>query len=114
MKMSFQKEVSNRLFQISSSDIATGYDFLKSYSDVFGLAKDRISKGRWAFPINKAQASTQVGDHLFFKLDTANLEGFLNIEVPTIEESLEFTFKRLGGISSSNKKPDQGEGVKFI
>lgn len=114
LKMNFDKGVSNRLFQISSKDIGSLYDFTKFYSEVFDVNADRITKSRWPFPMNASQTSTQVGEQLFFNLDTENVEGFLNIELPTIKESLEFTFQRLKGIKKIRGRESSGEGIKFI
>lgn len=114
IKMCIDKKVTNRLFQVSSSDIGTLYDFAKSYCEVFSASKDLISKGRWPFPMNHTQSTTQVEDQLYFKLDTANLEGFLNINLPTIKESLQFTHGRYGGITQGKKKSQASEGIKFI
>ncbi|MCR9204957.1 MAG: hypothetical protein NXH75_10290, partial [Halobacteriovoraceae bacterium] len=115
IKMTIEKNVTNRLFQVSSKDIGTLYDFSMAYANVFGLGKDRFSKGKWSFPINQTQSTTAVEEKLYFKLDTGNIEGFLNIELPSIEDSLRLTFNRFGGIPQTNKqKNSSGEGVKFI
>jgi len=113
MRMCFDKDVKNRLFQVSSSDLSNVYEFAKTYGEIFGLAKDRISKTRWPFPYNASATNTQVGDQLYFKMDTANIEGFLNIELPSIKDSLDFTFNRLNG-QTSKKSKGAGDGVKFI
>ncbi len=114
LKMNFDKGVSNRLFQISSSDIGSIYDFAKFYAEVFDVNTDRVSKTRWPIPLNASQTSTAVEDQLYFNLDTENVEGFLNIELPSIKESLEFTFQRLKGLKKVGGKESSGEGIKFI
>ena len=113
MKMCFDKDVSNRLFQVSSSDVCNTYEFAKSYGEVFGLSQDRITKARWPFPYNASATTTQVGDLLYFKMDTANIEGYLNIELPSVKDSLAFTFDRLHG-QVAKKNKSAGDGVKFI
>lgn len=114
IKMCFDRKVTNRLFQVSSTDIGTLHTFAKNYCEIFGAGKDLVSKGRWPFPMNKTQSTTQVEDQLYFKLDTANLEGFLNINLPSIKESLEFTYQRFGGHGHSKKNSQATEGIKFI
>lgn len=114
LKMCFDTGVSNRLFQVSSKDTNTIYDFTKTYAEVFGESADIISKSRWAFPVNQTQSSTQVGEKLFFRMDTANIEGFLNIELPTIKESLELSFKRWGGVTKTGGNTSSSDSVKFI
>ncbi len=114
LKMNFDKGVSNRLFQISSKDIGSVYDFAKHYAEIFDVNADRVSKSRWSIPLNASQTSTSVGDQLYFNLDTENVEGFLNIDLPTIKESLEFTFHRLKGLKKVRGRESSGEGIKFI
>ena len=114
LKMCFDKKVSNRLFQVSSNDICTLYDFSKFYAKSFNISPDIFSKGRWAFPLNQGQSTTPVENKLYFSLDTANLEGFLNINLPSIEESLAFTFERLGGQTAKSQSSQASEGIKFI
>ncbi len=114
IKMSFDSGVTNRLFQVSSSDIGSLYDFCLHYSEVFDVAKDRFSKGRWSFPYSKSATTSQVGEQMYFKLDTSNIEGFLNVNLPSIKESLQFTYQRLGGILTKKGVGKGSEGVKFI
>jgi len=114
LKMNFDKGVSNRLFQVSSSDIGSIYDFSKQYAEIFDASSDRISKSRWPLPLNASATSTNVEDQLYFNLDTENIEGFLNIELPSIKESLEFTFHRLKGVRKTTGCDRSGEGIKFI
>lgn len=114
LKMNFDKGVSNRLFQVSSSDICSIYDFTKYYAEIFDASSERISKSRWPLPLNASATSTNVDDQLYFNLDTQNVEGFLNIELPSIKESLEFTFQRLKGIKKSTGRERSREGIKFI
>lgn len=114
LKMCFDKKVSNRLFQVSSSEICSLYEFAKKYARAFNTSEDIFSKGRWAFPLNQGASTTQVESKLYFSMDTANIEGFLNINLPTIDESLAFTYERLGGQTNESKSSQATEGIKFI
>jgi dTDP-4-dehydrorhamnose reductase len=114
LKMCFDKKVSNRLFQVSSNNICSLYEFSKFYAKSFNTSPDIFSKGRWAFPLNQGQSTTPVENKLYFNLDTANLEGFLNINLPSVEESLAFTFERLGGQVAKSRASQASEGIKFI
>ncbi|MDC1173769.1 sugar nucleotide-binding protein [Bacteriovoracaceae bacterium] len=111
MKICFDKGVQNRLLQVTTSDTMNHYEFAKTYCEVFGESADLISKAKWALPVMQGSGT---GSTLRYKLDLANIEGFLNIEMPTIKESLEFTYKRLNGDESSKGKSSKGEGVQFI
>ncbi|MBK23682.1 MAG: hypothetical protein CME70_06720 [Halobacteriovorax sp.] len=113
IKICFEKEVKNRLFQVSSRDIMTAYDFAKSYADIFHLDKGMISKGKWKYPIIKGMGGSS--DKYFLQMDISNIEGYLSIKLPTVKESLAFTFKRLNGsFEKENKTESKGEGIKFI
>ena len=50
-----------------------------------------------------------------FKLDVVNAEGVLKIKMPTIRESLEFTYNRLHGEKVVGKLVrNRGDGISFI
>jgi dTDP-4-dehydrorhamnose reductase len=50
-----------------------------------------------------------------FKLDIINIEGVLKIKMPTVRESLEFTYSRFKGEKNITKKvKNKGDGVSFI
>jgi len=114
LKMSFKKNVSNRLFQLSSKDSITHYEFAKLFANVFEEDSHLISKGRWKFPIvvqGKKMVSSQ---EMFYRMDTLNVESFLNIDIPSVKESLEFTFKRLNGVKKTNFQNTETTGVTYI
>lgn len=116
LKICFEKEVKNRLFQISSTDMMTVYGFAKEYARIFGDNSNFIDKGKWAFPILASQAATHVADNFLYELDVSNIEGFLNVKMPSIEESLNYSFNRFKGVkkSSSGAGAKKGDGVNFI
>lgn len=113
LRICIEKNVSNRLLQVSSKDISTHHTFAKLYSKVFKSQEDLIARSKWPLPLNKRG---NTNDNLTFQLDISNIEGYLNIDMPTIEESLEFTLRRLKGnsVDTAGKKSGRGEGVKFI
>jgi dTDP-4-dehydrorhamnose reductase len=115
IKICFEKEVKNRLFQVSTTDIMTPFEFANAYCEVFQQGKANISKGKWKYPLLKGASGVDGGDKFFLQMDISNLEGFLSIKLPSIEESLAFTFKRLNGSKAKeNKKESKGEGIQFI
>lgn len=115
MKICFDKEVKNRLFQVSSKDIMSAYDFANAYAETFNHNKEMITKGKWNYPVVKGMGGAYASDKIYLQMDISNLEGFLSIKLPTVKESLEFTFKRLDGASDKDhKKESKGEGIKFI
>lgn len=113
IKMSFEKRVTNRLFQVCSEDVTTYYKFAQEYCKIFDEGADLVSKGKWPFPYSTSGSSSFI-ENLTYQMDISNLEGYLRVKMPTIKESLEFTLKRLHGGQSKSKKGSQGEGIKFI
>ncbi|OUR93100.1 hypothetical protein A9Q84_21595 [Halobacteriovorax marinus] len=115
LKITFEKNVKNRLFQISSTDLATPYEFSKYYCETFNESPSLVQKGRWKYPILASAATVPSGENILFKLDVSNIEGFLNIKLPSVKESIEFTFNRFKGVSKSGRSSaNKGEGVTFI
>lgn len=115
LKITFEKDVKNRLFQISSNDMATPYEFAKYYCEIFSESPALAQKGRWKYPIMATAATIPEAENIRFNLDISNIEGFLNIKLPSVKESLEFTFKRLNGVSKAGRSSaTKGEGVTFI
>lgn len=115
MKICFEKEVKNRLFQISSRDIMTVNDFANAYADIFHQDKNMIAKGKWRYPLLKGMGGGSAADKVFLQMDISNIEGYLSIKLPSVRESLAFTFKRFhGSIEKDRKTENKGEGIKFI
>ena len=87
-------EVKNRIFQLSSSDVMTLHEFAKTYADIFTEEESLISSGKLRFPVTKDfTSSAEDIDHVYH-IDNVNLEGFLDLKMPSIKESLIFTFKK--------------------
>jgi len=86
------QNVTNRLFNVGTQNIMTRYEFAKLYAGRFKKDESLIQKGSGHFPtINKSDSTVPYKFHLA----TTNVEEFLNMQMPTIEDSLEFTYKRL-------------------
>lgn len=114
IKIAFDKEVKNRLFQVSTKDILSPYEFAQIYAEVFGQDKSMIHKGKWSYPVLRGLGSS-ISEKLFLQMDMSNIEGFLSIKLPSIKESLEFTYTRLNGPTDKNKKSsNKAESIKFI
>lgn len=114
MDMCFEQAASNRLYQVSSKDVMSPYQFAKTYCNVFSESDSLIVRGRWFFPYVVTATSNYGGGELYYKLDVKNIEGYLNIKMPSIEESLKFTHKRFGGVEKGSKRTINGGGVTFI
>lgn len=115
LKMCIDKNVSNRLIHFSSQDTMTNFGFAKLYCEIFNESDGLINVGKWQLPIAKGTNVEKLEEHLHFKLDVLNIEGLLKIKMPTIRESLEFTYKRLNGTKQINKSvTNKGDGISFI
>lgn len=115
LKICFEKNVKNRLFQISSNDTVTFNEFVKEYCSTFSESTGLVQKGRWPFPFMAAAATVPDSDKINFDLDISNIEGFLNINMPSVKESLDFTFKRFKGKTKVGRAgTSSSEEVTFI
>lgn len=113
--LSFEKKITNRLFQVSSIDSMTHYEFATNYSNTFNETSEMAARGRWYFPQKVSEGTQHHGglQSLTFSMDISNIEGFLNIKLPTIKESLKFTLKRLYGTENKVSR-QKSDGVKYI
>jgi dTDP-4-dehydrorhamnose reductase len=100
-------EVKNRIFQLSSSDVMTLHEFGKVYAEIFEEEDSLISSGKLRFPVTK-DYSTKADevDHIYH-IDNVNLEGFLDLKMPSIRESLMFTYKNLNGTTLLSQTSDK-------
>ncbi len=86
-----KQNVTNRLFHVGTTNMMTRYEFAKLYAAKFKKDESLIQKGNGNFPSEPKSDSSSYK----FQLATTNVEDFLNLQMPTIEESLDFTHKRL-------------------
>lgn len=114
IKMCFENMIRNRIFQVSSSDLVTHYDFVKMFVKTFSAPEGLVSKGKWSFPLlNYVEMSLM--EEMRFEMDLSNLESFLNITLPTVQESIEFTKKRFNSTATeSSKKAKKGGAITYI
>jgi dTDP-4-dehydrorhamnose reductase len=100
MKAFLDSNVTNRLFHVSSRDHTTRFEFARLITKIFKKDENLIQRSSVPFPVESAKMSnkSQAGA-FFFKTDTFNVEDFLGLTMPSIEESLQLTYKRL---SSNN------------
>jgi dTDP-4-dehydrorhamnose reductase len=84
--------VTNRLFHISSTNFMTRYEFAKSYSKIFKRDENLVIKSVGVF--SKTDSTEEERVLMKFKLDTRNIQDFLNMQMMDIEESLRYTHKR--------------------
>jgi dTDP-4-dehydrorhamnose reductase len=112
LKMCIDKNISNRLLHFSSQDVITYFDYAKLYCEVFGESEGLVSKGKWSVPALKG---APYAENPNFKLDVLNMEGVLKIKMPTVKESLEFTYARFHGEKRTVKTSSlKGDGISFI
>ena len=88
IKICWEKQISNRLFHVSTTDQMTYFEFAKLYAEIFHQSAEHIRPGMWGVNGNIDS------NNLYFRLDTANLAGQINITLPSIKESLQFSYER--------------------
>lgn len=105
----------NRLFQLSSTDIMNHYEFAKLYCKIFGASESLIHRGKWVIPLSDIPRGVDANDlKLRYKLEINNVESFLGINLPTIQESLLMTFKRFRGRDIKGRAVQGGSGINYI
>lgn len=92
LKATLAKNVTNRLFHVSSKDYMSRYEFALLYAKIFKKDEGLIQRVSGKFPTDKAKDEKA---NFFYRLDTSNIEEFLNAKMPRIDESLQLTYKRL-------------------
>ena len=74
------------------------YEFALTVANVNELDEQLISKGRASFPMIKdVEAKFEDGHEQKYSLDTSNIEGYLNLKMPSVNESLKLTKDRFIG-----------------
>lgn len=114
MDLCFDRGVTNRLYQVSSRDSMNTYQFFETYCKIFGENSNLITRGRWHFPYVVTATSNYSGGELYYQMSVKNVEGFLSVQLPTVEESLQLTYKRFGGKDKTTKRGSAASGVTFI
>ena len=98
IEMAMNRNIKNHLLQVCSKDTQSFFEFAQTYSKIFGEKQSLIKKGKWNYPtIRDLENSNK--ENRNFKLIVENLENYLDISMPTIEESLRFSFDRFKGHS---------------
>ena len=88
VKTCFDRDVCNKLFQISSKDIMSHYEFAKTYCSTFKENEQFLIGNNWPFPIVEDSSSLFEEDsNAYFQLDVEETESSLGITLPTIQES---------------------------
>lgn len=93
LKATLSKEVTNRLFHVSSKDFMTRYEFARLYARIFKKDDGLIQRTSGRFPVDKNKNDENPA--FYFRLDTSNIEEFLGTQMPRVEDSLNLTYKRL-------------------
>jgi dTDP-4-dehydrorhamnose reductase len=114
LKLAIESNATNRLFQVSSSDLMNRYEFAHKYMELFGGNTALLSKGDWKFPRTENQIALQgLGEELFFRMDTHNLESTFKISMPSVEDSLKIAYEKLSGTYGAKNKV-KSSGITFI
>lgn len=101
LKQAMIADMTNRLIHVSSSNMMTRFEFAQNYARSFKFDENLILKNVVPFPLDRKQGKDAFQE-LSFRLSTANIEEFLGTKMPTIEESIAFTKKRLENFSEKN------------
>ncbi|MBY0516143.1 MAG: sugar nucleotide-binding protein [Bacteriovoracaceae bacterium] len=97
IKLAIEKNVTNRLFQVTSRDVLSRYEFSKLYCQIFKKDESLVARTQWPLPLDDSQFRSKALEKYHYKMNTTNAEEFFNLKFPSIEESLKATKKRLTG-----------------
>lgn len=113
IKTAIELNITNRLFQVSSSDIMNRYDFAKMYLESFGGNTGLLVKSDWKFPqTENSMALQSLGEQLRFHMDTENIESEFQIKMPSISQTIQKYKEKLEG--SVKSKKSASTGITFI
>ena len=115
IKVCIEKGICNRSLHFCSTDIMSHYDFSLKYAEIFHEQSSLINKKTWKFPQVKTVVFQSIlALELEYKMSIGELEKALNIRMPSIQESLEFTKNRLGGGNGIDHLMKARDGVTFV
>ena len=108
-----EKNITNRLFQLSSTDVMNRYEFSKKYLEIIKGNQSLLSKGDWQFPKLDNQATRQnTNEENFYRLDISNAQSSFKTKLPSVEQAiLRLNQEYSGAIGASGMK---ATGVTFI
>ncbi len=109
-----EKNISNRLLQLSSNDYDSHYGFAKKLANKFDYNDTPLIKSSWDFPVQRNMAGIGQDDKMYFMMDTLNLEYSLEVAIPSIDESLDRTKKLLDPKNLTGKKAVTSGAAKYI
>ena len=95
LKATLANNITNRLLHVSSKDFMTRYEFALLYAKIFKKDEGLVQRINGKFPTDKNKDEDK---SYFYRLDTSNIEEFLNAKMPRIEDSLQLTYKRLSSL----------------
>lgn len=96
LKSCLEVNITNRLLQVSSANIMTRYEFARAYAQMAHKDENLIQAVANPFPIDDAKkAGKSAASKFIYRMDTTNIESALGTKMPKIEDSLQFTWKRL-------------------
>lgn len=108
-----EMNITNRLFQLSSTDIMNRYEFSKLYLEKIQGNQGLLSKGDWSFPILDTQAARQhLGEEHIYRLDVENAQKVFKTPILTIEKNIQKLNEMYSGALGNSKK--KNTGVTFI
>lgn len=84
--LAIEKNVTNRLFQISSQDTMSRYDFARRYIKSHGLDENLVGRAQWNFPLDESSSRGRAKDYFKYKMSVRNAEEYFQIKLPSVDE----------------------------
>lgn len=84
--LAIEKNVTNRLFQISSQDTMSRYEFARKYIKAQGLDENLVVRAQWSFPLDESSARSRGRDYFRYKMSVKNAEEFFQLTMPSAQD----------------------------
>ena len=95
LKSCLEANITNRLLQVSSRDFLSPFEFGRLYAKTFKKGDLILQAQDELLPVENPQKGFVKKPQ--YRMDLTNLETSLGLELPSVEESLLFTRKKLSG-----------------
>jgi dTDP-4-dehydrorhamnose reductase len=107
------KNITNRLFQISSTDIMNKFDFSSIYLESIQGNQSLLSKSDWDFPkLDNQVTKQQTVEESYYRMDLENAMDTFATPLLSAKDSLKKVLNQYSGAIGSAKK--KSSGVSFI
>ncbi len=109
-----RRGVINKVYNVTTMNMMNRYELAYEYMQEFNMNTNLLVKGEWGFPRTENKLALQnLGEELFFELDTKLIERELDFKPPSIKEVVK-RFKMSVEKNIEVKDRKKTDGINFI